>query len=712
MNSPLSKGASQPAGCAPAQNQVIALRVAIIGAVLLGLFAIVLFRLWYLQVLSGHTLAAQATQNRVRNTPVTPPRGNIVDRKGGIIVQNKRAAVIEMAPASLPEIERTKALEFGQKLGQWYALTAAKRKTTPRPAIVPLSDPSWVQTYGKYDELGQLKDLQARYARLGSLLKLPAETVRRRVINSYYLQPYAYAPLTQDAQPAEVAYVAENASLFPGVSAGQRYVRSYPLRTIGAQLLGQVGPVPVDDKTHKTSIDKYKKLNTATQVGLSGLEFQYNGDLSGQPGSVRAHIDAQGDVVGTPTQIDPIPGNTLQLTLDNTLQAVAQKAISGAGGFNPGDNPAAAIAMDPRDGSILASVSNPTYNPNVFANISKSAFRALVDPNGSKPLFNRVLAGAYPAGSTFKPVTTLAALASKVTTPTEQINDPGFIKISDTTYTNAKREANGPIALERAIQVSSDVYFYTMGERLNGQAKLPLQQWAERLGYGHRTGIDLPGERAGTVPDPKWRIALNKLEKPCRIKRHIQLTPGTFGCGYSDMRTWSVGDEVGLSVGQGDVQVTPLQSAVMYAAIENGGKIVTPHLGAAIQNRAGETVQTLSSPAKKQLNLDPTALSTLRAGLFDAANAEGGTSQKVFADWPKKYAVYGKTGTAERGAGRADQAWYAAYVPDAKRPIVVVVTVENGGFGATTAAPIAAQIMRAWYHLSGTKISAGDSSTY
>jgi penicillin-binding protein 2 len=711
MNSPLSKGVSQPAGSAPAQNQVIALRVAIIGAVLLGLFAIVLFRLWYLQVLSGHTLAAQATQNRVRDTPVTPPRGNIVYRNGKEIVQNKRAQVIELAPNSLPEIERTKALEYGQQLGKWYALTKAQRKTTARPKIIALSDPSWVQTYGKYDELDQLKDLRARYARLGNLLKLPAESVRRRVINSYYLQPYAYAPLTQDAQPDEVAYVAENASLFPGVSAGQRYVRSYPLREIGAQLLGQVGPVPVNEKTHKTTIDKYKKLNTATQVGLSGLEYEYNGDLSGQPGSVRAHIDAQGDVVGTPKQIDPTPGNTLQLTLDNTLQAAAQKAISSSGGFNPGGNPAAAIAMDPRDGSILASVSGPSYNPNELANISKARFTALVDPNGGKPLFNRVLAGAYPAGSTFKPVTTFAALASKVTTPSEVIDDPGKIKISDTTYTNAKSEANGPIALRRAIQVSSDVYFYTMGERLNGTAGLPLQAWARRLGYGHKTGIDLPGERAGTIPDPKWRIALNKLERPCRIKNHMILTPGTFGCGYSDMRTWSVGDEVGLSVGQGDVQVTPLQSAVMYSAIENGGKIVTPHLGAAIQNRAGETVQTISAPAKKQLTLDPAALSTLRDGLFDAANASGGTSQEVFADWPKKYAVYGKTGTAERGEGRQDQAWYAAYVPNPTRPIVVIVTVENGGFGATTAAPIAAQILRSWYRLKDVKIAAGSSTT-
>ncbi len=735
MISPLNKGASQSGGAAPAQNQVVALRVAVIGAVLLGLFAIVFFRLWYLQVLSGDSLAAAATKNRVRNVAITAPRGDIIDRNGKLLVRNRRAQIVSLAPGSLPMIERQVANQYGVDLAAWGKLPDKPRKAkkgqpalpaqktklnTPKPQYPSLSDPDLLREYAESESPEDLAKLKKRYADLGKLLQISPDEVRRRVITNLYLLPYAAIPLRkQGTQEDVVNYIAENAELYPGVTTSSKFVRSYSVGKAGAQLFGQVGPVPFGDDG-KVTIDKYEKLNPAAQVGLNGLELQYDGYLRGKDGSVRSTIDAYGNVQGVPKRIEPIAGDKLQLTLDKDLMERAQSALGQGSRFNPYGLPGAAVAMDPRNGEILASVSNPSFDPGMFVRgVSEEVFKDFIDENGSKPLFNRVTDGAYPAASTFKPVTAFAMLASGNGTTTELIDDPGKIEISNQEFQNAGATANGAIALKDALKVSSDIYFYRKGQVMNGISD-PLQAWARKLGYGKKTGVDLPGENAGIIPDRKWREKLAEAETECRAEADPPIpqnadvyTAGRMGCGYSDKRTWSVGDNVQLAVGQGDVQVTPLQSAVMYAAIQNGGTIVRPHFAKALQDRSGATRQTFQFRPKTKIDLEGTGgLATIREGLYAAANEPQGTSAVVFAGWPKdRYPVYGKTGTAERGVGKEDQSWYAAYVPDAKRPIVVVVTIEAGGFGAEKAAPIAGEILKKWYGLDGVQLSAGDSKT-
>ncbi len=743
MISPLNKGASQGGGVAPSGNQVVALRVAIIGAVLLGLFAIVFFRLWYLQVLSGNSLAAAASQNRSRSVAITAPRGEIIDRNGRVIVRNRRAQVVELEPGSLPDLERQVASQYGQDLGKWTeqvrqkviarygAKRAAKLKetpkwaldATPKPQITPLNDPGLLRDYAEEGTERELAELVKRYERLGWLLDLPAAEVRRRVIKSLYLLPYGNVPLRKNGADEDVVnYIAENQELFPGVNTAVRNVRSYPHHGSGAQLFGQVGPVPVDEDG-KSTIKKYAKLNTAAQVGLSGLELQYDGNLRGVDGKVKQRIDAFGNATNEAEIEPPRPGDKLQLTLDLPLQNYTQDVLGGAKSqFNPAGNPGAAIALDPRTGEILATASHPTFDPAEFVRgISEEQFDQFIAPDGPKPLFNRVMDGGYAPGSTFKPVTAFAAIAEGKTSPSEVIADNGKMEISGQKFQNAQGIPAGPVDLHKAMQVSSDIYFYTMGARLNDRKKEPLQTWAKKLGFGQRTGIDLPSAFSGTIPGVAWREQLSELEAKCRKSKNppIPLGPqfdvyeaARRGCGNSDMRTWSIGDNVQFSIGQGDIGVTPLQNAVMYAAIENGGTIVRPHLAKAIQDPSGATRETMQFKARKKVDLAATgALEAVRSGLRDAAMAPGGTSAQVFENWPKdRLPVYGKTGTAQK-TGKQDQSWYACYVPHPTKPIVVVVTVEDGGYGAETAAPIAAQILAKWFDVKDAEIKAGDSAT-
>jgi penicillin-binding protein 2 len=738
MISPLGRGVSQGGGSAPAQNQVIALRVAVIGAVLLALFAVVFFRLWYLQVLSGDSLSAAASKNRARSVAITAPRGEIVDRTGHRLVRNRRAQIIELAPASLPSLEKQVAAAYGKALGdwraqlvktygskrvtKWKAIPASALARFPKPTITPLTDASLVRDYVADDAANDLAALKERYARLGKVLRLPATEIRRRVITSLYLLPYASIPLSKKSAPDDVvAYVAENAQQFPGVSTTYKTVRSYKYRGAGAQLFGQVGAVPVFDSgpnKGKSKLKKYRSLNTASLVGVNGLELEYDGYLRGKDGKVKTTVDAQGNVLGTPETILPTRGDTLQLTLDLALQRKARNLLDG-GVYNPSGNPGAIVAIDPRNGEVLASQSNPTFDPNVFVRgVSESDFQKFIDENGGKPLFNRVTDSGYAAGSTFKPVTAFAEISQGVFGVDEIFHDVGKLQISDQKLQNAGAAALGDVDLRKALQLSSDVYFYHQGELLNKPSE-PLQSWARKLGYGQATGIDLPGESTGIVPDRKWRLGLSDKERACRAKKKIPQGPNysvyaaaAQGCGITDMRTWSVGDNVNLAIGQGDVQVTPLQSAVAYAAIANGGDIVRPHLAKALQDRDGATRQVFQFPIKKHVDLKATgALDAIRNGLYDAANVGGGTSAAVFKNWPRdRYPVFGKTGTVQK-QGKKDQSWYACYVPDPKHPIVVVATVEAGGFGAETAAPMAGEMLKQWFGLQDVEIVKGDSKT-
>jgi penicillin-binding protein 2 len=355
--------------------------------------------------------------------------------------------------------------------------------------------------------------------------------------------------------------------------------------------------------------------------------------------------------------------------------------------------------------------SKPSFDANIFAKpFSQKTYQGLVSDSTSAPLLDRATESAYPTGSVFKPITALAALEQGIISPTETYDDNGHFKYGTQSYQNAKGVSNGPIDMSDALKVSSDTYFFRLGSLAND--KPTIQRWARKLGLGRTTGLDVPGEIPGLVPDAAWRNAGYQKYLACTDKAHVTAgtTAALFKCGGIE-RSWSGGDNVNLAVGQGDLQATPLQVAVAYSALENGGTIVKPHLGAAIEDSLGRTVQELHVKPRRKVKIDPADRQVVLDGLRRAAGEQGGTSYDVFKGWPmKNYTVYGKTGTAERGAN-PDQAWYACFVRDKNRPIVVVVTIEKGGFGAETAAPAARLILSQWFDTGDRQFHAGSSTT-
>lgn len=662
----------------------LALRVAIFGAVALGLFAIVFFRLWYLQVLSGEQYLAQANSNRVRQIAIPAPRGKILDKDGRALVVNKRAAVIEIDPAKLPKSERDLAADWGQRAGAREAKPKGHKGA-------PIAIPGIPTT-----------DLRARYKRLGEVLDLPARTIHSRVVHSLVLMSYSSAVIKTDVSASVLSYIRERPEQFPGVKVDETFLRDYPDGTLAAHLLGTVGKISPAQLKQKS----FRGVGEGAIVGKDGLESVYDKYLRGQNGTRRVQVDANGRPVANKRLQDkrPVSGQGLRLSLDQGLQRAAESAITGKS--NPGSKPSAFVALDPRDGKVLAMGSNPTFDPSEFTKpLTDARYKALAGGQDGQPsrLINRAITGTYPSGSTFKPISALAGLDAGIVTPSSTIIDTGCAQIADKKRCNAKDEKYGEVNLTRAIQVSSDIYFYKLGLNTFLRKGEAIQRWARKLGLDQRTGIDLPGEFAGVIPGHKWRNEINDAERRCRKKKKISqdasgFQAGALGCGYSDLRDFSEGDNASLATGQGDEQATPLQMAVAYAAIENGGKVVTPHLGLEILSPGGELVQRIEPDPARKVAIDPVGLSAVREGLRLAASTPEGTSGAVFAGWDHdRYPVYGKTGTAERPP-KLDQSWYVAYVPDPKRPIVVATTVEEGGFGSAVAAPITCLILAEYYH--------------
>jgi penicillin-binding protein 2 len=672
----------------------LALRVAIFGGVALALFAIVFFRLWYLQVLSGDKYLAQATVNRVRELRTQAPRGKIVDRSGRVIVRNRLAVVVQLDPSRLPQQERDLAADWGRRMGLRAARLKGERgEPIPIPAI---------PTAG----------LRARYRRLGRLLDKSAESIHRQVVRSLVLVPYSSIRVKTDVPQSVLAYISERPEQFPGVKVEQTYLRDYPRGTLAAQVLGTVGEISPKELKQP----RFRGVDPGTVVGKQGLERTYDRYLRGIDGIRRVQVDAFGRPIPNDRlrDVQPVAGQRLRLSLDLDLARTGDRALSGP--LNAGNHPGAFVALDPRSGEVLAMGSHPTFDPELLTRpITQKRYDTLFGDDAGAPAFNRAIQGGYPVGSTFKVVTALAALDGGLVTPGTSINDPGCITVGDAERCNAKDQAYGSVDLSRALQVSSDVYFYTLGVKAFYSGGFLIQKWARRLGFDRPTGIDLPDEGRGVIPDKRWRENINATELRCRKRRKISAQANVFaagaaGCGISDLRKYNLGDTVNLAVGQGDMQATPLQLAVAYGAIENGGKVVTPHLGLEIENERGELIQRIERDPARRITIDEAERQAIANGLHRAASEPGGTSADVFAGWPQnEYPVYGKTGTAQRG-GKQDQSWYVAYVPDPKRPIVVAVTVEEGGFGAETAAPIARLLLSQYYHQQ-KKIVQGSSQT-
>jgi penicillin-binding protein 2 len=366
------------------------------------------------------------------------------------------------------------------------------------------------------------------------------------------------------------------------------------------------------------------------------------------------------------------------------VQRAGQQALAGGTGRG------AFVVMNAHNGEVVALGSQPSFDPNLFSRVIRERdFKRLSDPNNGAPLTDRAVQGGYPTGSTFKLITATASLESGLITPDTVQYDGGSLTVGGVTFKNAGGGGHGALALRQALTVSSDVFFYRLGLEANGAGDgLAIQRWARRLGLGRVTGIDLPGELPGLIPSPRWRDRLYKK----------RLTD----------RPWTPGDNINLAVGQGDLKADPLQMAVAYATVANGGNVVTPRLGLRIEDSAGRALQELDAPASRHVNIKPEFRQAILDGLRGAASAPGGTSAPVFRGFP--IPVAGKTGTAEKGLGRPDQSWYVALAPYPDIKYVVVVTDEAGGFGAETAAPMARQILAQLFGVKGDKARGGGPS--
>ena len=512
------------------------------------------------------------------------------------------------------------------------------------------------------------KEKNAELKAIGELVHMKLPQVRKRIKEEEGVVA-AGAPLTirRDVGYDLIYYIEESPGKFPGVTVERVFVRNYPNEDELAQTLGHVNEVSEEELE-----GTYEGTEPGEVVGQEGLEENYDEVLRGTPGTSRYQVNATGEPTpgGKLTSTPPKPGDDLKLSINMAMQKAGEAALAERG------LPGAFVSMNIETGEILAIGSAPTYDPSVWVNLSQKRYEELASEENGDALFNRATSSAYPTGSTYKIITALAGLENGVFTPDTVVDDTGSIEIGNETFENSEGEINGPITLVPALEKSSDVFFYTQGYKMWKTDY--LQEWSAKMGIGRPTGIDLPlGEGAeGLVPSKKW-------------------TEEEEANGNEFIEPWGPGQNIQLAVGQGYLQTDPLEMAIAYAALGNGGTIVTPHLGKEVQDAAGRVLREIDPGPRRHVKIDPEYRRLIMEGLHDVTSGPGGTATSVFNEFP--IPIAGKTGTAER-AGHGNQAWFMSLAPYPNPKIVTAVTIEEGGFGAESAAPANKQILEAYFH--------------
>jgi penicillin-binding protein 2 len=621
----------------------IAFRLAVLGMILLAVFAVLFLRLWALQILSGPQYLQAAQNNQLRTIRLQAPRGPILDRNGNVLVGNTVGHSVQIWPADLPK-------------------------------------------KGRYQML----------KRLSQILNVPVGEMAHEIAKRKD-DPLSPVTVKRDVRKDKVMYIWEHQDELPGVRVAQSWLRTYPYDTLGAQILGHVGEV-TDDQ-----IEADPRLWLGDEIGQGGVESSFDEYLRGAPGVARMRVDSLGRPRSrlVPAQLAQA-GNAIRLTLDAKLQQAAEEALRfGIALAHQNEewyaDGGAVVALDPRDGQILAMASNPTFRPSLYVgHASKRKLAPLINPKVAAtenfPALNRATSGLYPPGSTFKPVTALAAIQEGILSPWQTLSctgsyqsphDQGPVK---QTFNNWDPGVNKGMSLSTALAESCDTYFYQLGDAFFGlppDRGHPLQAWASKFGFGFRTGLDVGPEAEGLLPDPEWRRRA--------FKREID-------------RLWKPGDSVQLAIGQKDLLVTPLQMARFFALVANGGRLVTPYLVASAeqpgQNGApSRTLQRFSPVPPQQIPLDGQGLEAVQDGLYRATHDPYGTSSATFAGY--SIPIAGKTGTAEKWSSQfgrmLDQSWWCGYGPDDSPELVVCVVIENGGHGSSAAAPAALKVFERYF---------------
>jgi penicillin-binding protein 2 len=623
----------------------LALRVAILGAVALAVFAVLFLRLWSLQVLSGDEYLTAAQGNQLRLVRVEAPRGPILDRRGRIVVSNVAGTAVQLWVSDVPDNRRYEIVR-----------------------------------------------------RLAGVLDVPPRALAREV-DARGDDPITPIVVKTSVGEAQVNYLYEHQAEFPGVEIAQVYLRDYSYNTLAAHILGHVGEVSAEE-LEQLRRDGYR---AGDRIGKTGIERAYDTYLRGRDGLAQIRVDSMGQPQSQlELRREPQAGLALKLTLDIRLQRAAEEALRhGIELAHESDhwaaNGGAIVALDPADGAVLALASSPTFKPSLFVgrpDLEKLAPLLQEDAarKANTPGVNRALAGLYPPGSTWKPVTALAGMQEHVFSPYEMLPCPPFAEygLDKQVFRNWNPFVNRSMSLPEALAESCDTYFYEVGNAFYNRGKegrSRMQQWARRFGFGQPTGLDIGGEEEGLLPTPDWRWK-------------------TFESDWD--RAWNPGDSIQLSIGQKDLLVTPLQMAAFYAMLANGGNVVTPYLVSGVEQPGSKgsprvVLRRFAPKPPRSAGIDPAALAAVRDGLFRATHATSGTSSGVFGAY--EIPISGKTGTAEKvvrlpgypADHLEDQSWWCGWGPSEEARIVVCALIENGGHGSTSAAPAALEVFERYF---------------
>ncbi len=590
-------------------------RLVAAGILIVTCFALLLARFAWLQVVQHQYYQTKAEDNRISVVPVVPNRGLILDRNGVVLARNYSAYTLEINPQRVNGVE---------------------------PTINALAEVIEISA----------KDRQ-RFRKLRQELK-GADSI----------------PIKTRLSDEEVARFSANAFRFPGVEIKARLFRQYPMGEVASHVVGYIGRINDADLARLEADGELGNYKGSDTIGKVGIEASYERELHGVTGSAQVEIDAGGRGVRTLASTPPVPGRNLTLTLDIKLQAVAERAF--------GDFRGALVAIDPQTGGVLALVSRPGYDPNLFVDgIDPASWEALnTDPN--KPLNNRALTGAYPPGSTIKPFYALMALELGKRTPEYTISDPGFFTLPGVSrpFRDWKVGGHGSVNMHKSIVVSCDTYYYGIAQDTDIDA---MANFMAGFGFGTPTGLDIKGESKGVLPSRAWKKA--RFAKP-------------------EMQRWYVGDSISVGIGQGYSLATPLQLAFATAVLANDGVVYKPHIVKHVEDAGTGHKRAIEPEPTRTFKLSKKNVELVKAAMVDVTRT-GGTAAKAFAG--AEYASGGKTGTAQVIGLKAgekydankiaekyrDHALYVAFAPADKPTIALGILVENGGGGGSTAAPIA-----------------------
>ncbi|WP_342721273.1 penicillin-binding protein 2 [Acidovorax sp. FHTAMBA] len=593
-------------------------RALVIGAVVFFAFCLVAARLVFLQVVRHDDLAAQAESNRTAVVPIVPNRGLILDRNGVVLATNYSAYTLEITPSRVRDLDDT------------------------------------------IDALASVVEIQTRDRR--RFKRLMEES-----------RNFESLPIRTRLTDEEVARFTAQRYRFPGVDIKARLFRNYPLGDVGAHAIGYIGRINQAEKARIQDSEDEANYRGTEHIGKLGIEQSFEAALHGTTGVEQMETSAGGRAVRKLSSHAATPGDSVMLSIDIKLQKLIEELY--------GNRRGALVAIDPRNGEVLALVSMPTFDPNLFVEgIDVENWTAL-NESIDKPLLNRALRGAYPPGSTYKPFMALAALELGKRSASQVVNDPGYYTFGGNIFRSHEGGLGG-VDMHRAIQFSSNTYFYSLAVEMGVDA---IHDFMAPLGFGQITGIDLNGELRGTLPSTSWKR--NAYKRP-------------------DMKRWFPGETVSLGIGQGYNNFTMLQLALAQATMVNGGIRHRPHLAKAVKNAVTGAITEIEQPPGENLGYDPRNVQIVRDAMV-AVN-KGGTGTRVFAGAP--YTAGGKTGTAQAvSLGRnvkynakameehqRDHSLYAAFAPAEAPTIALALIVENAGFGSAHAAPIARRVFDYW----------------